>query len=191
MKVDWGVNCMKVLLSKKLKPQLAILIVGIFALGIALYFVGFGGQEKSVINLTDTYRIKSELLMSAMNSVGICNPKEAATVWANGLKTRSGALQYSVMTAKLKTEYAKQLEKTFPNWVTGTSSPYVTEYKMTKEEKVNENTYHFILMFSTATSAGPAGDYNAHLTITKEGDFWRISEVKTDKGLEAFTGFKS
>lgn len=182
---------MKVLLSKKVKPRLAILIVGVFALGIALYFVGFDGQEKSVINLTDTYRIKSELLMNAMNSVGVSSPKAAAEVWASGLKQRSAALQYAVMTAKLKTEYAKGLEKTFPNWVTGTSSPTVTEYKITKNEKINEDNVAFALVFSTATSAGPAGDYNAYLTITKEGEFWRITNLKTDKGLEAFTGFKS
>ena len=46
-------------------------------------------------------------------------------------------------------------------------------------------------VFSTKTSAGPAGDYNATITVEKEGDYWRITKINADKELYVYTGFKT
>lgn len=135
------------------------------------------------------YEVRSRLLMEAMSDVGICIPEKTVEVWVNGLKMRNAAMQYSVMTQKLKDEYARQLEETAPNWVTGLSSPWVESYKIIKAERLDESNYRFHVIISTMTSTGPAGDYNAILSVTREGYFWRISMISLEEGLYVYTGF--
>lgn len=143
----------------------------------------------SAIKQVDKYKVRSELLMDAMDYVGVCSPQDAAKVWAEGLRMRSAAMQYSVMTKTLKGRYAKQLNQTFANWVTGMSSPWVNSYEITKSTK-NEDGYIFEVKISTLTSTGPEGEYNATLTVVSENGFPRISNITMDKELYAYTGFK-
>ncbi|OQB25529.1 MAG: hypothetical protein BWY11_00289 [Firmicutes bacterium ADurb.Bin182] len=137
----------------------------------------------------DKCEIRSALLIEAMDGVGVCNPYDAPNIWAKGLKKRNAAMQYSVLSNKLKNPYKKQLEKTFPNWVTGVSSPWVEDVTIAGAEKPAENEYVFDLKVYTMTSAGPAGEYDARLTVSLEDGFWRISDIDMDKELEVYTGF--
>lgn len=134
--------------------------------------------------------VRSRLLMEAMNDVGACSPGDAAEVWASGLKKRSAALQYAVMDARLKTEYARQLESTAPNWVTGISSPWVDSYRIVRTECPDADSRVIEMLFSTATSTGPAGDYRAVLHLARDGCFWRITAISADEGLAPYTGFQ-
>jgi hypothetical protein len=138
----------------------------------------------------DKYEVRSELLMQATDEVGVCTPEDAARVWAEGLKKRSAALQYVVMTKELKDKYAKQLEKSASNWVTGMSSPWVEGYEIIWTNTPAENYQVIELVIATATSTGPAGDYRAVLTLQHEGDFWRIKKITMDAGLYPYTGFE-
>jgi hypothetical protein len=138
----------------------------------------------------DMYEIRSRLLMQATDATGACSPEKAAQIWAEGLKQRSAALQYAVMAKALKDEYARQLGNTFPNWVTGVSSPWIEQYNLVKKEQIDNNTYRFLIRFATATSSGPAGSYDARLTIAAQGDYWRVSMVEEDEGLKVYTGFE-
>ncbi|MGI6161228.1 MAG: hypothetical protein ACOYJD_04280 [Christensenellales bacterium] len=131
--------------------------------------------------------VRSRLLMEAMDYVGVCDATDAAGVWASGLKQRSAALQYSVMDAVLKAEYAKQLETAAPNWVTGMSSPWVKSYSIIDIQTPDENTSIIRIVFSTATSTGVAGDYEAVLTLTRQEPFWRITGIDADEGLYPYT----
>lgn len=176
------------------KKYLSIVLVICMIIILLINLIGYIFDCKYIsvfaaIAQVNKYEIRSELLMEAMDSVGVCDAKSTAEVWASGLKNRSAALQYSVMTEELKNKYEKQLETTFPNWVTGTSSPWVESYDIVKAEESGKNRCIFLLNFSTMTSTGPAGDYKAELTIEQEGDFWRITDISMDEGLYAFTGF--
>lgn len=137
----------------------------------------------------DRYEVRYELLLEAMERIGACTPEEAADIWANGLKMRSGAAQYSVMDAALKREYGKQLEENAPMWVTGVSSPWIETYRTVLVQKPEESREVRHLMFTTQTSAGPGPTYTASLTLEKEGGYWRIVKIQAEKGLEAYTGF--
>lgn len=177
------------------KKRLCFAIFAVCLLVFALFnIIGYLFDCKYVsviaaVSQVNKYEVRSQLLMSAMSRVGVCNPKEAAEVWASGLRERSAALQYSVMTAELKTEYARQLETNAPNWVTGVSSPWVQSFKIIKTESPTENLKIIELEFSTATSTGPAGNYKAVLDIAKENSFWRITKISIDDGLIPYTGF--
>lgn len=162
---------------------------------VLLNFVGYFFNIKYIsvvkaVSEVNKYEVRSELLMQAMDYVGVCCPEDAAKVWAEGLMMRSAAMQYSSMSANLKEKYAKELESTFPNWVTGMSSPWISGYEIKKYEQTDDS-FIYYLVFSTATSTGPAGNYNAVLIILKEGNFWRIINIKTDKELYPYTGFQS
>lgn len=185
---------MNVIFSKRMKMLIGIIISICFLLIGLLNVVGYftGCKYISVaaaVAQGDKYEIRSRLLMEAMNQVGVCSPEDAAEVWANGLEMRNGALQYSVMDAELKKEYAKQLDENFPNWVTGVSSPWVSSYKITNISAVSADQYSIQLTLSSATSAGPAGDYNVVLIVRRDGDFWRITDISADRDAYAYMGF--
>ena len=134
------------------------------------------------------YEVRSGLLMRAMDYVGVPEPGEAVSVWAEGLMKRSAALQYAVMSEQLRQAYAEQLEGTSPNWVTGMSSPWVESYLVVATQNPDADTYVFVLCLSTMTSTGPAGDYQATLTVGREEGFWRITGISADQGLNAYRG---
>lgn len=187
---------MKVIISKKVKWWGGVgigICLGIF---ILLNVVGYALNCRYVsviaaIEDADRYQIKSELLIEALQQVGVCTPENAAKVWAEGLKNRSAALQYAVMRSPLREAYAKQLEKTARNWVTGLSSPWVEDYQIKQVTVTGDDERVIELNFSTATSTGPAGDYTAALTIVREGHFWRIEQIVMDEGLYPYTGFEA
>lgn len=194
----WYEGCektMKVYLLKQSKNILGLCLVGVLVFLLVLNVFGYLFEFKYIsvfqaVAEVNRYEVRSELLMEAMNNVGVCKPEQAAEIWANGLMMRSAAMQYSAMSRDLKKEYAKQLEETFPNWVTGVSSPWVESYKIRKVETPNENRRIIYLTISTLTSTGPAGDYHAELTVDREDEFWRISKIKADKEFRVYTGFR-
>jgi hypothetical protein len=143
----------------------------------------------AAVRQANDYEVRGKLLMTAMDRVGVCDPLDAADVWASGLVERSAALQYAVMDEKLKAVYAMQLEEKAPNWVTGISSPWVDSYYFEKTESPDEGTKIVCLVFRTATSAGADSYYKAVLTIVKEECFWRIAGIEADKGLYPYTLF--
>lgn len=143
---------------------------------------------RSVTSADDALRAR--LLAEAMDCVGVCSPEAAAKVWAQGLMRRSAALQYAVLDKSLKTEYAKALEEAAPNWITGVSSPWVSAYSIIRREETISGARVLTFDIDTATSSGPAQTLRAVLTIEQRGEFWRITQVKSDEALSAYTGFK-
>lgn len=167
-----------------------VFLLGYFFISLAGTLLGLKQISASAANVeVDKYEVRSKLLMEATDKTGVCSPEAAASVWADGLKARSAAMQYAVMTKELKADYAKQLESTFPNWVTGMSSPWIESYSIAKSVKVDEQNWRYRIKFNTATSTGPAGSYEAMLSVTADGPFWRVEQVDADKELRAYTGF--
>lgn len=184
---------MKLLFSKQVKRFVGLVIVVCLLVAALFNAAGYFLHCKYIsvaaaVAEVDQYEVRTRLLMDAMDRVGVCAPEAAAVVWADGLKSRSGAMQYSVMDSKLKKEYVKQLDQYNPNWVTGMSSPWIESYKITNQTQTGSDQYSIRLSFSTATSGGPAGDYNAALTVVKDGDFWRITKISADVGLHPYMG---
>ena len=175
---------MRIIISDKAKPLIVIVLISLLLISVTSLSEKF--KSMKVMHLITEHEIRCRLLMESFNHIGACSPEDAALIWAEGLKIRSGALQYAVMSSELKESYEKQLEKSSPNWVTGISSPWIDSYRiiMSKEESIE-------LIFSTFTSTGPAGDYRALLKIAKEGKFWRITDISADPGLYPYTLFKA
>ncbi len=185
---------MRVILSKKAKRVLIIAFSLAGAVIVLTNVIGYctGNAYLSVFAMQgeDKHEIRSRLLEEAMRDVGACTPDKAADIWAGGLKKRSGAMQYAAMTNKLREIYAAELDKSFPNWVTGMSSPWVESYSVTKAKTLGETRIYDVL-FHTATSTGPAGDHKATIHITREDGYWRIGMIQTDDALTPYTGAPS
>jgi hypothetical protein len=165
-----------------------LLLLVLAAADIAIVFLCMPAGAPAAAEEPDKFEIRSGLLAEAMGFVGSCSPDGAAGVWAEGLKRRSAAMQYSVMSEQLKKIYATELEETFPNWVTGVSSPWIEKYEII-QNRIDAENYCFHIRLSTATSSGPAGDYDAVLLVGWESGFWRITEVVTEEELKVYTGF--
>lgn len=186
---------MKFVFTQRAKRYALVFVCLFMFLTLIINVIGyfFNWEYVSILSARaeiNKYEIRSRLLMEAMSEIGVYIPEKTVEVWVNGLKKRNAAMQYSVMTQKLKDKYAKQLEETAPNWVTGQSSPWIESYKIIKVERLDESNYRFHITISTMTSTGPAGEYSAILTVTREGYYWRISMLSLEEGLYAFTGFK-
>lgn len=133
--------------------------------------------------------VRARLLAEAMDSVGVCSPEEAVDVWMRGLAARSAAMQYAVMDAPLRAQYAAALEQTAPNWVTGVSSPWVGGYDVFDVSEAGDGLRLYSLHVTTETSTGPAGTYLAVLALQKNGGYWQIGGLCADDELRAYTGF--
>ncbi len=140
--------------------------------------------------MVDPYQTRYELLCEATRYTGVIGPEQAATVWATGLQSRSAALQYTVMTAALQEDYARQLDAQGSNWVTGMSSPWVDNFAIYESRQSDDSHTVVSLIFDTMTSAGPDDSYKARLWIVREGEFWRIEKIRQDEGLYPYTLYK-
>jgi hypothetical protein len=133
--------------------------------------------------------IDNELLLEAVDSLGVYTPIEAAQVWGTGLKSRNAALQYSVMNDELKKKYKIELEKNAPNWVTGVSSPWVDSYSILSVENIALNEYIVEVLFFFSTPEGHYGSAKALLNISRYGNFCKIDKIAMEDFLYPYTGF--
>ncbi len=161
------------------------IIIGAVVLTLAI----LSGCAANVSDKESQLNTRVKLLEEAMQNVGVCSHGEAVTVWTKGLIKRSAAMQYSVMDDSLKKEYAKSLQKTAPNWVTGVSSPWVSGCTVSEISKSEGGQFIYTLTVYTQSSAGSGGEYTAVLAIKQNGDFWQIGGICTDEELFAYTGF--
>ncbi|AGL02564.1 copper amine oxidase N-terminal domain-containing protein [Desulfoscipio gibsoniae] len=90
-------------------------------------------------------------------------PQAAVEKWAEGVKTRNGALQFAMLSPELKEQERANYESF--NWVTGTSSPWVEDYTIVKENKTSDGAWEYEVKFETATSTGPAGASIARVIV--------------------------
>lgn len=103
------------------------------------------------------------------------SPEDAVGKWAEGVKTRNGALQYAVMTTDLRKQVYSDFEQTY--WSTGASSPWVERYSIVPTTQPDVFTYEYRVEMTTATSTGYAGTDTYTVTVVREGGGWYISKV--------------
>lgn len=188
--------CLKIIIFKRKKSFIAICFGICFFMVFLMNLVGYVFDWKYIsvlatIEEVNDFEVQNKLLKDTFEEVGVSTPEAAAMVWSDGLKERSAALQYAVMSKELRDEYEEQLKLSAPNWVTGISSPWVESVKIIRMDEVEKDCYIIKLLFTTATSVGPFAEYRAVLTINREGEFWRITKIKQDQELYVYTRFSS
>jgi hypothetical protein len=151
--------------------------LSIFILVISLSFASTALVKAQDEKDTEIHKLQTNIKLfdEAINELEACTPMEAALVYAKGVRNRNGAMQYAVFSNKLKEEFRQKIGGGI--WVTGVSSPWVSDYEIVSEKK-NNNAYKIILKFNWATSTGPAGSTKEELTIAKENGKWRIMNIR-------------
>lgn len=164
-------------------------IIGVAAAALVAAFSGAVGYHMGASHAAPTeYALRAQLFAEATQYVGVCTPEDAANVWAQGVMKRSAAMQYAVMSPELQRRYARSLERTAPGYVTGTSSPWVSACTIVSQRDTGPDTTELTLDIDTATSTGPAETLHAVLTVRRYGNFWRITAIRADEALDAYTG---
>ncbi len=184
---------MRILISERMKQWGFMAVLLCVMVAIALQLVGYAFDIKSIsvfatAKQADALEVKNRLLMDVMQQVGVGTAEDAARLWAQGVKTRSAAMQYASMDSAMKNAYEKHLEKSAPDWITGVSNPWVSEYCIESAEKTG-NGQQITLTFSTATSAGATRELRATLMLVCEDGFWRITAIDMEEDLLPYTGF--
>lgn len=79
----------------------------------------------------------------------------------------------------MKKEFKEELYKSqHTSWVTGYSSPWVSNYEIINIEKVSEFKYKFDINFNWSTSDGPKDSTKTTITTTKINNKWCISNIE-------------
>lgn len=122
---------------------------------------------------TETDQAQVRLLEEALAPE---DPLNAAQTWAEGVKTRNGALQYAVMSPDLKKEYfAKFVDS---NWSTGASSPWVENYEIIERYSFNNERYRFEINFTYTDSTKETFSTTEYVTIANFDGNWLVSAIE-------------
>jgi hypothetical protein len=176
-----------------LKTKMLVLVIVCILPLLLLFNAGLNflnGRDSGVFAASsgDAYETRTRLMMEAMQQTGVCDAAKAAQLWASGVKSQSAALQYAVLGKSLKKEYAEALQTTAPNWVTGASSPRVVSYTVKKQDSAGANSI-FAVLFAVQALDGQAQTLSATITLSREGDFYTVTEIAADASLAPYTGF--
>lgn len=84
------------------------------------------------------------------SAVAAKTPEAAVDTWARAVKTRNGALQYAMLSPNLKELQRESFEAA--GWVTGTSSPWLEQYKISQPQANADGSRTFRVQFDYRTS---------------------------------------
>jgi len=102
------------------------------------------------------------------------DPLSAATGWAEGVKTRNGAMQYAFMSPELKKEKYEELSQN--NWSTGVSSPWVDSYEIA--EKAAGDAYQYEITFTYTDSTKSTLKERQIVYLKKVDSYWFVDQVQ-------------
>ncbi|MFK9095543.1 hypothetical protein [Bacillus salipaludis] len=129
-------------------------------------------------------------LLSFMTGLHVGEPKQAVELWILGVNNRSGAVQYAMLSPSLQKQSRRKFEQT--RWVTGQSSPSVSNFRFTKVEKLSESKMRYTVKYDLWASYGDFGGGQKIITVEKNlepfKEYWFISSITTKYNqYEAFT----
>ncbi|WP_318615973.1 hypothetical protein [Sporosarcina sp. YIM B06819] len=145
--------------------------------------------EEEIIKGKQLTPLESQL-MSFMTGLMVTEPKQAVEFWIFSVNNRSGAVQYAMLSPSLRKQSRSKFEET--HWITGQSSPWVSNFRFTKEEKLSESKMRYTVKYDLSASYGDFGGGEKIIIVEKNlepfKDYWFISSITTKYNeWEAFT----
>lgn len=123
----------------------------------------------------DPQTSQSQQIYMLEQALAASSPEAAVATWAKGVKVRNGAMQYAVMTESLRKETKQQLEEL--NWVTGTSSPWVKSYSVSKGKKVRTGVWSFTVDMIYTDSTKSTYKERWSIQTVKQQNNWYVSNI--------------
>lgn len=115
-------------------------------------------------------------------------PLEAVETWVKGIQMRNGALQYALLSPELKESKLASFEAL--GWVTGTSSPWLEQYRIDSGRENEDGTWTFQVQLDFRTSE----DVNEPerweeipalpVTVKEYAGYWYIADYPEGEGLD-------
>lgn len=160
----------------KVKEMIAVMMVAILILAVGeTAFAESEGKPNNCEVLSTQLAERAHLFELTLEKFSAESPKDVANIWAEGIKTRNGTMQYAVMCPKLKEQFKKeQDENGNPAWVTGVSSPWITEYEIKQIKNISPIQKDITIKFEWATSAGAEPDTESTISVIKNNGKWCI-----------------
>ncbi|WOV88868.1 hypothetical protein QWT69_07125 [Sporosarcina oncorhynchi] len=129
-------------------------------------------------------------LMSFMTGLMVTEPKQAVELWILGVNNRSGAVQYATLSPSLRKQSRSKFGQT--HWITGQSSPSVSNFHFTKVEKLSESKMRYTVEYDLWASYGDFGGGEkiiiVEMNLQPFKEYWFISSITTKYNeWEAFT----
>ncbi|MGL5348481.1 MAG: hypothetical protein ACRDA3_14130 [Peptostreptococcaceae bacterium] len=122
---------------------------------------------------------QNKLLIEALDKFGANSKDKVISIYANGIKERSGPLQYSVMCRDLKKKFKQEMNNNNNySWITGYSSPWVKDYKVLCEKENKDGSYDVTIKFFWETSSGPFNESITRLKIISKNNIWCIVDIQ-------------
>ncbi|HJF31615.1 MAG TPA: hypothetical protein K8V56_07535 [Sporosarcina psychrophila] len=178
----------------KSKPLLLVL----FSILICVFYYGTVNAktndpppffEEEIIKGKQLTPLESQL-MSFMTGLMVTEPKQAVELWLFGVNGRSGAVQYAMLSASLRKQSRSKFEQT--HWITGQSSPSVSNFRFTKVEKLSESKMRYTVKYDLWASYRDFDSGQKIIIVEKNlepfREYWFISSITTKYNQwEAFT----
>ncbi|MBK3495262.1 hypothetical protein JFL43_10440 [Viridibacillus sp. YIM B01967] len=132
----------------------------------------------------------NQIVLSFMSGLQPETPKQAVEIWILGVKNRSGAVQYALLSPTLQKYTRKQFEEA--GWVTGQSSPWVDHVHFVKKNKISDTNVQYTIAYDLLTSYANFGTWYKVITVEKNPEpsrtNWFITKILTKYNQEeAFT----
>ena len=122
----------------------------------------------------------------ALSEFGAASPDEAVRLWIKGDQTRNGVYKYAVSCNQLKQHLLNKWgppEKSY--WIIGSSSPWLTQYKIISKKNVSSTELLYVIQYQWASSAGPEMPSTEQLLLKKTDDKWCVSNVMQSEGYHS------
>ncbi|MGL6105963.1 hypothetical protein [Romboutsia sp.] len=166
---------------KKIMVILLLIMVIIFVEVKDIEAKGNTTENKSDAVYIQQIEEKNKLLIQALDSLGAKSKDEVVYIYAQGVKNRSGPLQYAVMCKELKKDFVKTMEKDKNYaWVTGFSSPWISNYEIIYNKQNKDKSYTVTIKFSWETSSGPYNSSETNINIKEQNGIWCITSIENE-----------
>jgi len=147
-------------------------MVPVRALAEALGATVSWDSEQGIVSVDNS---ESTRIQALENTLAQTTPDDAVNQWADGVKSRNGALQYALLSEELRHKNYRDYAES--GWITGTSSPWVEEFTIMETPAASPTEHSYQVKLNLATSTGPAGTYLQQVIVSQEGDRWVITQI--------------
>ncbi len=132
-------------------------------------------SKKVLINTAELNLLENQVKLLE-KALAPKTPEEAVETWARGIKERNGALQYAVLSPRLKELKRSDYEGCY--WVTGVSSPWVDDFEITKGVMDKDGLWNFEVDVKMMTSTGDAGTGTYQVAVKQyDNEQWYIESL--------------
>ncbi|WP_158606918.1 stalk domain-containing protein [Paenibacillus ginsengarvi] len=135
-------------------------------------------EAESSIHIKTAHQIQLDRFMDVKRDT---TARKLVDLWLQGVRTRSGSLQYATLSPKLQQSTYKTFEDQY--WGTGGSSPWIENIVIRSEEKVQDNLVRFVVDYDLASSnwhwSGGRKEITVERTQNSPYESWEITSIHT------------